>query len=569
MCYYLQSMIMRSTIRMFLSFSLIVLISTAIPNLFAAPTINGVANAASNVAFNSPVAPGGIFVIYGTDLGPPNLVISPTPFQNTTLSDTSVTVTVGSTTVNALMYYTSATQVAALLPSSTPIPTQTSGAPIFTVTFNGQTSAPANHGIAQSNLGIFTIDSSGQGPGIVTFADYSLVSAGKTPSCGGPYTACGSANPGDTLILWGTGLGPVSGDDASGAGLGQNMPNVPLTLWLGGTKANILYQGRSGCCIGEDQIVFTVPDNVPTGCAVPLVVQIGTNTNTISNTTVMAIASGSRNCTPTNPAVGSVNVEQAVMAGSVSYGFFELDRFLNNNGPGFQDSARFEFGKSLGYKTGSEPFFVSYLDNPPLGTCIVYGNLNGPSDPPFTDVAPVDGGSSFTIKGPNGTMAVQGGGTKVTLSAAGTFLVPGAYTITGTGGADVGAFTANFTIPQSPTLLSPTAAANLAFTRSNGLTVTWNGNGSTGNVDIFMLSALDNMFSFGSVANCRVAASAGSFTIPPYVLLALPVGNFTQFELSPGIISPAVSASFTARGINLGLVEAFIDGTAFGGFALR
>ena len=561
---------MRSTIRMFRSFSFIFLISAAIPKLFAAPTINGVANAASNIAFNSPLAPGGIFVIYGTDLGPANLAISPTPFQNTTLSGTSVTVTVGSTTVSALMYYTSATQVAALLPSNTPIPTQSSGAPIFTVTFNGQTSAPANHGIAQSNLGIFTIDSSGQGPGIVTFPDYSLVSAGKTPSCGGPYNACGSANPGDTLILWGTGLGPVSGDDASGAGLGQNMPNVPLTLWLGGAKANILYQGRSGCCIGEDQIVFTVPDSVPTGCAVPLVVQIGTNTNTISNSTVMPVAIGSRNCTPTNPAVASIDVEQAVMAGPVSYSLIELDRFLNNNGTGFQDSAKFEFGKSLGYKPGSQPFFASYLDNQPLGTCIVYGNLNGPSDPPLSDVAPLDGGSSFTIKGPNGTMVVQGGeGQKVTLSAAGTFLVPGAYTITGTGGADVGAFTANFTIPQSPTLISPTAAANLGFTRSNGLTVTWNGSGSNGNVDIFMLSALDNAFTLGSVANCRVAASAGTFTIPPYVLLALPVGNFTQFELSPGILSPAVSASFTASGINLGLVEAFIDGTAFGGFALR
>src|SRR5215472_9583359 len=409
--------------------AIILMVSAAVVQLMAQPTVTAVENAASNLVPglpNSTIAQGAIMVVYGSGLGPANLAAAPAAFQSTTLSNTSVAVTVGGTTVNALMYYTSGGQVAALLPSNTPTGTGT-----ITVTYNGQSSAKAPITVVANNLGVFTIDSSGAGPGIVTYPDYSLVSPLKAANCGGPNTTCGAANPGDTLILWATGLGPVSGNDASGAGSGQNMPNVPLTLWLGGTKANILYQGRSGCCIGEDQIVFTVPDNVPTGCAVPLVVQIGTNTNTISNTTVMAIASGSRNCTPTNPAVGSVNVEQAVMAGSVSYGFFELDRFLNNNGPGFQDSARFEFGKSLGYKTGSEPFFVSYLDNPPLGTCIVYGNLNGPSDPPFTDVAPVDGGSSFTIKGPNGTMAVQGGGTKVTLSAAGTFLVPGAYTITG------------------------------------------------------------------------------------------------------------------------------------------
>ena len=81
----------------------------------------------------------------------------------------------------------------------------------------------------------------------------------------------------------------MSGNEASGAGLGQDMPNIPLTLWLGGVQAPVVYRGRSGCCIGEDQIAFTVPKNVPTGCAVPLLIQIG---NQVSNATVMAIASG-------------------------------------------------------------------------------------------------------------------------------------------------------------------------------------------------------------------------------------------------------------------------------------
>ena len=89
-----------------------------------------------------------------------------------------------------------------------------------------------------------------------------------------------------------SGLGRISGDDASGAGLGQNMPNLPLKLWVGGVQAEVLYQGRSGCCIGTDQIVFTVPDDAPTGCAVPLAVQITPNINLISNTVRMPIAKG-------------------------------------------------------------------------------------------------------------------------------------------------------------------------------------------------------------------------------------------------------------------------------------
>ena len=308
------------------------LISAAIARLSAAPVITSVANAASNIPFNSPIAQGAVFVIKGSSLGPADISVATAPFQNTNLSGTSVAVTVGSTTVNALMYYTSDKQVAALLPSNTP-----TGAGSFTVTYNGQTSAAVGHGITASNVGILTLDSSGQGPAIITYPDYGLVSAAKAANCGGPNTACGAANPGDTLTLWGTGLGPVTGDDASGAGLGQNMPNIPLTVWLGGVQAPVSYQGRSGCCVGLDQVVFTVPNNVPTGCAVPLVVQVGTTTNTVSNTAVLPVANGRRDCTPSNSAFTSVNIEQGVMAGPVTFASLELDKFFNsNNAPGYQ-----------------------------------------------------------------------------------------------------------------------------------------------------------------------------------------------------------------------------------------
>ena len=118
-------------------------------------------------------------------------------------------------------------------------------------------------------------------------------------------------------------------------------------MWLGGVRAPVVYQGRSGCCIGEDQIAFTVPNNVPTGCAVPLLVQIN---NQISNNTVMPVANGSRNCTPTNPALASVNVEQAVTAGPVTYGDINLRKDLNSNDTGYQDDTQFQFAKILTYK---------------------------------------------------------------------------------------------------------------------------------------------------------------------------------------------------------------------------
>src|SRR4051794_19557781 len=86
----------------------------------AAPAITSVQNAASNIVGlpNAAIAFGSIFVLKGSGLGPPNISISSKPFQATTLSGTSVTITfVDGKTVGALMYYTSDKQIAALLPS--------------------------------------------------------------------------------------------------------------------------------------------------------------------------------------------------------------------------------------------------------------------------------------------------------------------------------------------------------------------------------------------------------------------------------------------------------------------
>ena len=214
----------------------VVLACGGISRLFAAPVITSVANAASNIALNAPLAQGAVFVLKGTGLGPANISLAPAAFQSTSLSGTSVAVTVGDTTVNALMYYTSDSQVAALLPSSTP-----TGSGSFTVTYDGQISNSMGHTIVASNLGILTIDSTGQGPAVVTFSDYGLVSAAKAANCGGPNTACGAANPGDTLTLWGTGF----------------LKAKVVSATVGGLDVGVLYwgpQSASAGVMGLDQI---------------------------------------------------------------------------------------------------------------------------------------------------------------------------------------------------------------------------------------------------------------------------------------------------------------------------
>jgi uncharacterized protein (TIGR03437 family) len=535
------------------------------------PIISSVTNAASNIVPGLPnagIAQGAIFIVYGANLGPSNISIAPTPFQSTTLSNTSVAVTVNGTTTNALMYYTSAGQVSALLPSNTP-----TGNGNISVTYNGQASVLTPITVVSNNVGIFTIGSDGEGPGVITYPDYSLVSPTKSANCGGPNTTCGAANPGDTLILWATGLGPVSGNDASGAGLGQNMPNVPLTLWLGGVKAPVIYQGRSGCCVGEDQIVFTVPANAPTGCGVPLLIQINTQ---ISNAVVMPVASGSRSCPPTSAAMSSVGVAQTqamLNALPVTVGTITLSRDPGppTNPPSltYTDNAKFQFVKALSISAGEVPFFASYFDDQALGTCTVYNSLNPDSTYHLdaTTAAP-DAGSSFTVTGPNGSKVVAGnpGTFSATLSAAGTFLSPGAYTITGKGGADVGAFNAAFNIPAAPTLVSPPNATIPApVTRSAGMTVTWTGGAANAYIQLKVQSPTDSTYTNGATAICNVTANAGTFTIPPYVLLALPAGNLTWFQFQQ-----QTEAAFTAaQGLPYGAIQTSNAPAGFNNFTLR
>jgi uncharacterized protein (TIGR03437 family) len=527
------------------------------------PTISNVVNAASGILPGLPnagIAQGAIFLVLGTSLGPANISIAPVVFQTTSLSNTSVAVTVGATTVNALLYYTSAGQVAALLPSNTPV-----GSGTITVTYNSRTSTPAPITVVPNNVGIFTVSSNGQGPGIVTYADYSLVSASKAANCGGPNTTCGAANPGDTLILWTTGLGPVSGSDASGAGLGQNMPNIPLTLWLGGVQATVIYQGRSGCCIGEDQIIFTVPNNVPTGCAVPLLIQIN---NQISNNTVMPVANGSRDCTPNNAALAAVNLQQQVNAGSITYGQIALSRDFKSNGQGYTDNAKFQFLKILGYVAGTQPFFASYLDDQPLGTCTVINSLDTSNKPPpVTNSANADAGSSFTVTGPNGSTILAGhpGTFSATIGPAGGYLSPGAYTITSSGGPDIGGFNAAVTIPAPPALTNPGNFTIPPVTRSSGMTISWTGGAANADVQVQLSSATDSTNTTGATAICTAPAGAGKLTIPPYALLTLPAGNFGGFLFAPRTLD----VPFTANGLNLGILKTTNGATFIGNFTLK
>ncbi len=185
----------------------------------------GVRNSASYILPglpNSGIAEGSLFIVFGQNMGPAKIVqVSSFPLPTSAgLAGTSVQVTMNGTVVDAIMLYTLATQVAAVLPSSTPVGTGT-----MTVTYNGQTSAAAPITVVKSTFGIFAVNQSGTGQGVLQNVNSATDRPFNSPTQ--------SAQPGQVMILWGTGLGPVTGDEAAGP-LPGDMPNLNVHVWVSG-----------------------------------------------------------------------------------------------------------------------------------------------------------------------------------------------------------------------------------------------------------------------------------------------------------------------------------------------
>lgn len=125
---------------------------------------NGVLNASS---YLPDIARGSWFVIFGSNMGPASIAIAPgAPFPET-LSGTQVTFTpaAGGPAIQARIWYTVATQVAGLLPSST-----LAGDYDVRVIYNGQPSAPRRVRVVDRNFGFATVAQNGAGPAQATNA---------------------------------------------------------------------------------------------------------------------------------------------------------------------------------------------------------------------------------------------------------------------------------------------------------------------------------------------------------------------------------------------------------------
>jgi uncharacterized protein (TIGR03437 family) len=237
------------------------------------PSINpgGLANAAS-FAPGAPVAPGSIAAVFGNfPLSSPSAASSlPLP---TKLSGLSLQFNY---TIGAPLFYASAGQVNLQVPWELAGQAQT---PLM-ATLGGQISTVQTMNLASFAPGIFTTSAQGTGQGAILDLDYRLVDQSNP------------AAPGSVVVIYCTGLGPVSNQPASGSPAPADplaeTPTKP-TVTIGGVPATVQFSGLVPGLVGEYQVNAVVPSGSATGNAVPVAMTMG---GVASNTVTMAVKAG-------------------------------------------------------------------------------------------------------------------------------------------------------------------------------------------------------------------------------------------------------------------------------------
>jgi uncharacterized protein (TIGR03437 family) len=513
-------------------------------------------NAASFMPAGVPmgaIAQGSIFSIFGNFLGPSKAVTASSfPLANT-LAGVSINIIQGSTTVPAIPVYVGIGQINAIMPSTAPL-----GIASVQVVVNNARSNMAPIQIVSSEVGIFTANGTGIGPGVL----WNFIAQNNQPVNSPTVTA----KNGQVITLWGTGLGPIAGADNVAPTTG-NLP-VQVQVFVGGQPATVQYSGRSGCCAGVDQIVFTVPKNAPTGCWVPVYVKTGGTT--ISNFVTMAIEPTPGVCTTdvlpqvTSSFVQGKRIAEALATRTVTrqdVGVLAPVDITSDYHVDFAfqpDPGQFPFNPAIAF--------------PPSGTCTAYAHpgdmLNGSPLPGMAPTTmPLDMGAPFLLTGPNGSKTLSagffgaqagylGGSISNNILPSSLFLDPGSYTLQGFGGADVGPFSTSFTIPQ-PLTWTNRLQTNVV-NRTQPLTISWSG-GDSGQV-VAMLGFGDDLPSNSSaVFVCIAPPGATSFTVPTDMLSILPATRLNPLQSNDVIYLMALSGSslksIAAKGLDVGLTS--------------
>lgn len=483
----------------------------------------------------SRIAQGSVFVVFGGTRGPaPVRTVSGFPLH-TNLAGASVQVTSGGRVIDALILsvepgFTSPgsavndLRVRAVLPSGTPL-----GEASAILNYKGEiTGSPDDlrMKVVPRELGLYRTGEGG-------IAAQNVSSSGSIQT----NTYSTPATPGQLVVLWGTGLGASSGDEAAGP-LPGDLGIDGLQVLVADKPARVVYAGRSGCCAGVDQIIFEVPAGVES-CQTPVVVRFSDDSE--SNYVTLSIAANAGTC----PMGLSADLTGKYLSGTLTVGQFSgspgnvYANFLAGNYPG------------------------SYLSTMPVGSCFGPAGLGGSETitPPVSRF--LDAGPSIGFRTPEGNISLFRNGIpnsqvapfRYAATTPSDRLLPGDYGLdNGDGGPDVGAFRTSFRVPDLSFAWTNMDSLN-TVRASQDLTITWTAGAPDGYVYIgggySQPPGGDPDYDLEGAFGCVERADKGSFTVPGSVLWRAkgsPVPNIVMEVF----VARTFSYRFEGNGLDVG-----------------
>jgi hypothetical protein len=429
------------------------------------------------------------------------------------------------------------------------------------VSYNGAASANFRSRVVARSYGMITLNSQGTGLAVIQNAsDSNRVNQFTAP-----------VRPGQVMVLWGTGLGPIRAADNAAPGAQDLRGDVNIRVLIGEVEVTPVYAGRSPSLPGADQINFTIPDNAPNGCTVPLRVRVGNDTSPVA---AIAIAPGGRAICE-HPVFSEDTLRKIDTGGNAVFGTFSLSGFsLGITVPvlGTLNIRSDIAGGSFQRITLANVDQISSQVAPTPGQCVVVrGNFDQSGNRLDAPVPVALDAGVVTLNGPNvsnrtfdkrenvysllisdpaaglgGIVPGIGGGG----SSAG--FAPGTYTITGAGGNDVGPFTANLRVNAIPTWTNRDAINTV--NRQQPLTVNWSGAAAEDLVVVTGFAGAQGtaMGRFdGASFTCLARGNANSLTVPASILQQLPAAqalNLTGAVNSVGLLSVSVASANVDNG---------------------
>jgi uncharacterized protein (TIGR03437 family) len=532
-------------------------VSTSGGTTSAPPTITAVQDAASNTPN---IAQGSYFSVYGSNLHPSTQGIALLyPWLQVSNSvKVTFTPTTGGAGSDAYLVYVRADQINAILPSTAPV-----GSYNVTVT-NGTVSAQFPTQVVASKIGLFTQDQSGTGLAVAQNYISASVPYDLNRLTTGFYnqTSSSPAKPGQVVVAWGTGLSAWAAADDTAGIVHDFRGSLTIAAVVGGVSIPVDFAGRAGFA-GIDQINFTLPSNIPTGCAVTL--QISVNGVKSPPTSISIAPAGATAC------VSSTYTTQQLQAfdqgGTITTGGFTLAETTSTDpqlGALKAGSIAGSFSQISGYQLSSSGNTQSaILAN--SGGCVVSRVTTTNSTVTAGHSTAFDAGT-VTLTGPSGTNLTNQQlsetsnvyyyqfteGLSIPGQPSGSILA-GTYNVTGSGGNDVGPFSTSITIGPPLTLNNPLPTT---VTESAGLTLKWTGGIASDAVLIDGTSAITtgtgvNQTTTSTGFVCTTTAGQGTFTVPASILTWLPTITAAQVSAgtaagSLGVMSTATPSSFNA-----------------------